>query len=68
MIISTYSWIADNGKRIRRASQATFDNGRVIKFTELMSDKETRKQVAYQLGVEAGATKAQAMDLARFLA
>lgn len=43
--VSTYNLTAPNGRHIRRATQVTFPDGRVIRFMEKMSKRETLRQV-----------------------
>lgn len=47
--IRDYGMTAANGKAIRMATMVVMDDGTEIRFTERMSKKAARENVAYQM-------------------
>ena len=46
--VFNYTMRSSSGDPIRRATEVVFNDGTVIRFTELMSKKEAIKQALYQ--------------------
>jgi hypothetical protein len=46
--VSTYQLIASNGRPIRQATQVTYSDGAVVRFTEKMSKREALRQAEAQ--------------------
>lgn len=48
MTVETYTLTASNGRKIRKATRVIFPDGRVIAFTERMSNKRAIAQALAQ--------------------
>ncbi len=48
MEASSYNLKASNGRHVRIATMVTFDDGRIIRFTERLSKREAIRQAKYQ--------------------
>lgn len=49
MIISTYLMVTKEGKRIRKATKVSFENGKEIHFMDKLTKKEVVKQFTPEL-------------------
>lgn len=44
MTVETYTLIASNGRKIRKATKVTFADGYCVRFTELIGKREAIRQ------------------------